>query len=183
MNINQWRTGLKGWLQAKLLVDTWELRNPTEYGTLNGFIPPVQKIRFTDTDPGQVSALSDFYLTTRYRADSKYADLPLGNMEQLHATISRRLSLEYASIAPLLEFEMLAVDDPVQVMEYGDRQADWLVTLSFTAALVWIPDITPLPGDVPGNTIVYNLKADLYTEHLTDKLPDRSKWDKVGKIR
>ena len=168
MNIQTWRSGLRSWLTAKMLVNTWDLRNPLVYSTINGFIPPLQSLVYVNDSVGSVVALQDFYLTSRYPATIKYADLPLGQLEQTYVTIARRLSLEYLSLAALTDFDMLPVPDSIQVIEYGDGLADWLVTLVFSCRLTWIVSPTLLPGDVitPLPTI-NKLVTGLFTEALT----------------
>lgn len=154
MLISQWRTGLKAWLLKYLTIDTWELRNPIDYNRTNGFIPPLQGIICKDDSLGTCMANQDIYLTTRYRGDLKYDQLPLGQLEQLYSTIGARLSSTYASIAPLIDFELLSVPECIQVTEYGDDLADWLITLVFSANITWLPTATALPGDVQGKAII-----------------------------
>lgn len=167
MNISAWRSGLRSWLTTKMLVSTWDLRNPTVYGSINGFIPPLQSILFDNSAAGEATALQDFYLTSRYPAETKYADLPLGNLEQTYTTICRRLSQEYGSLAPLLTFDILPVADNIQVIEYGEGLADWLVTMVFSCRLAWGVDETPLPGDiVVPPTQVTKIVTGLFAEKL-----------------
>lgn len=130
-----------------MLVDTWELRNPVVYGTLNAFLPPLQNLTFMDGMVGEATAVQDIYLTSKYSGDTKYDQLPVGTLEQTYSTIQRKLSLEYTSICPLTEFEMLSVPDAIQVSEDGEGMADWLVTLVFSCKITWIPSVTLLPGD------------------------------------
>lgn len=184
MLLNLWRSGLRSWLASKLLVDSWELRNPTVYGTLNAFIPPLRMIEFPNNDDRIALAIQDFYITSRYRGDAAYDTLPLGILEQLHANIQYRLSLEYGSIAPLVSLEVSKVENPVQVMEYGDGLADWLVTLEFSFGITWVFTPTPLPGDtvlpIPNITSV---TTGLYTEHLASPShTDPTQRDKVGDL-
>lgn len=184
MNISQWRSGLKTWLTQNLVVDSWELRNPTEYGTTNGFISPLQGLVYVDDQTGTCTANQDIYLTSRYSGDILYADLPLGNLEQLYTMVARKLVTGYGDIAPLLALEMLSVADCISIAEYGDDIADWLVTLTFSMNISWIPTKTPLPGEiaqpVPG---INRIKIGLFAEELssTNHL-DPTTRDKVGEI-
>ena len=185
MNINLWRKGIHKWLDSYLLVDSWELRNPTSYEKVNAFIPPLQAISFQNNQIEQVSATQDFYLTIRYRGEYTYDSLPIGKYEQLYTDIVRRLQLNYKSIADLLDLQVLTVDNPIQVSEYGDDSTgDWLVVLVFKMGIVWLPEPTLLPGDLPV-VLLQPVKLDvgLFTEHLrsTDHL-DASQRDKFGKM-
>lgn len=180
MIISLWRSGLKSWLSSKMLVDTWDLRNPIVYGTINGFIPPLQSILFDNGAAGEATALQDFYLTSRYSADTKYADLPIGSLEQTYTTICRRLSMEYVNLAPLLTFDILPVQDNIQVIEYGDGLADWLVTLVFSCRISWVVEAVPLPGDIitpakPIDRIVTGLFAEKLRsiDHLNPNTRDK----------
>jgi hypothetical protein len=78
--------------------------------------------------------------------------------------------MEYTSLAPLLSFDILPVQDNIQVIEYGDGMADWLVTMVFSCRISWIVDSTPLPGDVlVPPTVITKVSAGLFTEKLTSK--------------
>jgi hypothetical protein len=190
MNINLWRSGLRAWLSTKVLVDTWDLRNPIVYATTNGFIPPLQSISFANDQVGEATAIQDFYLTSRYSAETKYNDLPIGQLEQTYITITRRLSLEYLSIAGLTQLDMITVADAIQVIEYGDGHADWLVTLVFSCRIGWVVVPTALPGDIvlPGGIIppptpIDRIVTGLFTEKLrsTDHR-DPATRDKFGTL-
>lgn len=148
-------------------VDTWDLRNPIVYGTINGFIPPLQSVLYDNSASNEATAIQDFYLTSRYSADTKYADLPVGQLEQTYTTICRRLSLEYLSLADLLLFDILPVADNIQIVEYGDGLADWLVTMVFSCRISWVVEPTPLPGDVViPPTAINRIITGLFTEKL-----------------
>lgn len=185
MILSLWRSGLRSWLASKLLVDSWELRNPTVYGTLNAFIPPLRSIEYLDDSSGLATAIQDFYITSRYRGDTSYDSLPIGTREQLYTSIQYRLVAEYASIAPLVDLTSLKVENPVQVMEYGDGLADWLVTLEFSFGLTWVLEPTTLPGDVVlPVTPITSINTGLYTEHLASTShTDTTQRDKVGDLR
>lgn len=147
MNVTQWRSGLQSWLSTFLLVDSWELRNPTQYGTINAFISPLQAVSFLSEGVDRCTANQDLYLTSRYSGDTLYKDLPLGTLEQLYTTISRRFVLTWGDIAPILDLQIVPVTNCITVEEYGDDPGDWLVTLIFSLQITWQPTITPLPGD------------------------------------
>jgi hypothetical protein len=171
-------------LQSKLLVDTWELRNPTVYGTINAFIPPLRAIEYVNDTAKTATAIQDIYLTSRYRGDTSYDLLPLGVLEQLNATLQYRLSTGFLDIAPIIDLECLKVDNPVQVMEYGDGLADWLVTLELSVGITFILTPTPLPGDTtPPNVIVKTINTGLFTEHLASlDHNDPAQRDKFGTL-
>jgi hypothetical protein len=183
MNINLWRTGLKVWLSTYVLIDSWQLRNPVVYNKTNGFIPPLSAIRYDDGNTDVATCVSDFYLTTRYPSSLLYDQLPLANWEQLYVSIAMRLKLEYASIAPLLGIEVSAVNECIQVQEYGDEIADWLVTMVFSCKLTWSPDITTLPGGNPTPVNLVSVTSALYTEQSSsDDHRNPLTRDKVGDI-
>jgi hypothetical protein len=184
MQIDQWRTGLQQWLSTFLVVDSWDLKNPTEYQKTNGFIPPLQNISFNKDDIGSATANQDFYLTTRYSGEIKYNSLPLGKLEQLYTSICRRLTLTYANIAPLTDLRLLTVGDGIQIQEYGDGLADWLITMVFSVDLTWIHTPTALPGDIL-NTQPLELKRidiGLFTELMTSDRTDPTQRSKVGDL-
>jgi hypothetical protein len=183
MNISLWRTNLKTWLSTYVLIDSWELRNPVVYNTTNGFIPPLSAITFDDGSTEIASAVSDFYLTTRYPSSLKYDQLPLATLEQLYTSIVLRLNAEYSGIAPLMEFSMSPINECIQVQEYGDDVADWLITMVFSCKLFWTPDITALPGGNPTPISLVSITSGLFTEQLssTDHRNPLTR-DKVGNI-
>lgn len=167
MLISQWRSGLRAWLNQYLVIATWELRNPTEYNSTNGFLPPLQSIVSNSDALGTCSANQDIYLTTRFRGDVKYDQLPLGQLEQLYAMVGRGLIAGYAGIAPLADFDLLPVVDSIQIVEYGDDLGDWLVTLVFSMQILWVPTITLLPGATVSPLILPNrIDIGLFTEKL-----------------
>lgn len=177
MNINIWRPGLKAWLSQYVIVSSWDVRNPTEYNTTNGFIAPLQGLTFTDGATDQCVANQDIYLTSRHRGDLKYDELPLGDLEQLYSMVAQRLTTTYADIAPLQALEVIPVADCINVQEYGDDLGDWLVTLTFSLVLTWVPTSTALPGDLTVDPIVALkqidvglFKADLDAIDLNDPL-------------
>ena len=149
MDINLWRSGLKTWLNSKLLVDTWELRNPYAYGTVNAFLPPLQNLTFMDGMVGEATAIQDVYLTSKYPGETKYDQLPVGTLEQKYVSIQKKLATEYTTICPLTALEMLTVPDAIQVSEDGEGMADWLVTLVLSCKITWVPSDTLLPGENP----------------------------------
>lgn len=173
MNIGLWRQGLKSWLNAKILVDTWELRNPIVYGTTNAFLPPLMNVSYLDGDVGEANALQDIYLTSKYNGDTKYDLLPIGQLEQTYITLQRKLVLEYASIAPLTRLEVITVPDCIQVIEDGRELADWLVTLVLSCKISWIPSPTLLPGETgTALPLLTTVKTGLFSGKLapTNKL-------------
>lgn len=193
MNTSLWRQGLKAWLTSKMVVDTWELRNPIVYGTTNAFLPPLMNVSYLDGDVGEANAVQDIYLTSKYNGDIKYDQLPIGQLEQTYITLQRKLVLEYASIAPLTQLEVITVPDCIQVIEDGQELADWLVTLVLSCKISWIPSVTLLPGEVPVVvTPLTRVKTGLFTGKLvatTPEVPDYpadfknpTRRDKVGDI-
>jgi hypothetical protein len=79
---------------------------------------------------------------------------------------------------------MAPVNECILVQEYGDELADWLVTLSFSCKLSWVPETAALPG---GSILPINLSSinvALYTEETSsnDHL-DPSTRNKVGDIQ
>lgn len=173
MNIALWRQGLKAWLNGKMLVDTWELRNPLVYNTINAFLPPLTDISFLDGAVGEANAVQDIYLTSKYDGVTRYTDLPIGELEQRYITIQRKLVLEYASIAPLTQLEVITVPDAIQVIEDGEGLADWLVTLVFSVRVSWIPEPTLLPGEVDKPvTGIKTLNTGLFTSKLKPSNPE-----------
>jgi hypothetical protein len=190
MDIGLWRSGLATWLDSKMVVDSWELRNPTEYGKLNAFIPPLQSINFNDDEVGRAFAVQDFYLTYRYRGDILYVDLPLGVLEQRYVTLCRRLVREFKAIAPIESLELLPAKDAIQVSEYGDSKADWLITMVISAQISWVPSPTQLPAEVISDPIpeppiiIQTITQGLYAEKLTstDHLEPTTR-DKYGELQ
>lgn len=193
MNIGLWRQGLRAWLNTNMLVDTWELRNPIAYGKTNAFLPPLMNVSFLDGDVGEANAVQDIYLTSKYNGDIKYDLLPIGQLEQTYITLQRKLALEYTSIAPLTQLDIITVPDSIQVVEDGQELADWLVTLVLSCKISWIPSPTLLPGETV--TVLPNLttvKTGLFTSKLTPTdqgVPDyqadfknTTRRDKVGDI-
>lgn len=173
MLISEWRSGLRAWLNKYILVDSWELRNPTEYNKVNAFLPPLQNIIHNSDQVGSCNANQDIYLTVRYRGDLKYDELPLGDIEQLYSMVAVGLNRGYADIAPLLDFDLLPVPDSVQVQEYGDGLADWLVTLVFTMNISWLATKTPLPGEIVDPRLpLREINAELFTTYV--QTPDMS---------
>ena len=181
MLISLWRTNLKQWLTRYMVIDTWELRNPVEYNKTNGFIPPLQAIHNLADSIGTCTANQDIYLTTRFRGDILYDQLPLGQLEQLYSMVGQGLIREYAGIAPLLDFQMLPVADSIQVIEYGDNLGDWLITLVFSMNITWIPTVTLLPGDDRLiKTAIDRIDIGLFTTHIFDK--DKQGKDVISKV-
>lgn len=194
MDIATWRAGLSGWLTRRMAIATWELKSPSEYGKIHGFLPPLQDIALSLDATDTCSGKQDIYLSTRYGGELLYAELPIGDWEQIYTMLLIGLDKQFRSIAPgLLSIEPLINGDPVAVSEYGEGdQADWLLTLRLSALIAWVPVLTLLPGDpgYPGpestDIFVRPLKIDtgLYTEKLAGVDPlDPATRDKVGVIR
>jgi hypothetical protein len=194
MNIGLWRQGLKQWLSTKLLVDTWELRNPLKYNTINGFIPPLTSVAYVDGSSGEATGIQDFYLSSKYSGDTKYDALPIGQLEQTYVTIQRRLSLDYPTIAPLSNLEILLVPDCIQVAEDGEGMADWLVTLIFSCNIAWVVSPTLLPGDEDKPLpVIHEVNTGLFTGMVKPSNPlvpnyqqdflDPARRNKVGNIK
>lgn len=193
MNIGLWRQGLKTWLNVNMLVDTWELRNPIVYNTINAFLPPLMNISYLDGDVGEANGVQDIYLTSKYDGVLKYDSLPIGQLEQTYITLQRKLALEYTSIAPLTQLDIITVPDSIQVMEDGQDYADWLVTIVLSMRISWVPTPTLLPGETPKvYTPVTQVNTGLFTGILTPSDPllpnpeadfrNPSRRDKVGDI-
>lgn len=167
MNIGLWRQGLKSWLNTKMLIDTWELRNPITYGTTNAFLPPLSSISYLDGDVGEANAVQDIYLTSKYNGSIPYDQLPIGQLEQTYITLQRQLVVQYRSIAPLTRVEVLTVNDCIQVQEDGQELADWLVTLVVSCSISWVVEPTALPGETATVTPpVVQVRNGLFTAKL-----------------
>jgi hypothetical protein len=185
MDLREWRSGFKTWVQQLMVVDSWELRNPTIYGKLNAYLPPLQALDYSTDDLGTCSAIQDLYLTLRYRGDARYEELPLGSLEQLHLMLTRRLVTTWQDIADLSDLVPLAVNEALRVEEYGDgEEADWLVTLVFSMRLIWFATPSPLPGDSAEPAIdVKQIEVGLFTERLEPKdHSDPTRRDKYGQV-
>lgn len=170
MLTSAWRFGLQRWLNKYLVIDTWELRNPTEYNKTNGFIPPLQNVHNNTDQIGSCTANQDIYITTRYRGDLLYDQLPLGQLEQAYTMVGHNFIKSYADIAPLLDFQMIPVADCIQVNEYGDNLGDWLVTMVFSMNITWLPTLTYLPGDTTTAKIEpVRIDIGLFTEKVGSK--------------
>lgn len=186
MNISLWRSGLRSWITANIPVDTWDLRNPVTYNTWNVFTPPLRSIIHNSDQLGTVEAEQDIYLTIRYTGETRYQDLPIGNLEQLYVTVLYKLQHEWASIAPLLEFQTLSLVDGIHIQEYGDELADWLVTLAFSVKLAWVAEPTLIPGGTPPltpNTGKLDITGGLFTVLSSTNVPPGNPKDRVGDIK
>lgn len=193
MNIGLWRQGLKAWLNSKMLIDTWELRNPIVYDTTNAFLPPLMNISYLDGDIGEANGVQDIYLTSKYNGDTQYDRLPIGQLEQTYITLQRKLSTEYTSIAPLTQLDIITVPDSIQVIEDGQELADWLVTLVISCKISWVVSPTLLPGELPPPTVDnLTLNTGLFTSKLEptnlvlpnydEDFRNPARRDKVGNI-
>lgn len=192
MNIGLWRQGLKAWLNSKMLIDTWELRNPITYNTTNAFLPPLMNISYLDGDIGEANGVQDIYLTSKYNGDTKYDQLPIGQLEQTYITLQRKLSTEYTSIAPLTQLDIITVPDSIQVIEDGQELADWLVTLVISCKISWVVSPTLLPGELPPTVNNLTLNTGLFTSKLAptnlalpnydEDFRNPARRDKVGNI-
>lgn len=185
MTLSQWRSGLTAWLNNQIVIDTWELRNPLVYGTNNGFIAPLQGLTYLDDTQGTAQATQDIYITSLYSEDTLYHQLPLGSIEQEYLMLCRKLSLQYREVADLQELQVIPVEDAIQVTEYGDNLADWLITRVLSLRLTWIPVVTPLPGEIPLNDppVITSITNGLYNERLiSTSHTDPLTRDKFGEV-
>ena len=154
MRISTWRPGMIIWLNHRILINTWELRNPEVVGETAGFLPPLRLIKHYIGESGQAEAeaTQEIYITTRYSRDFKYSELPLPQIEGVYSSLCQDLLKDHQSIVPGLDLTInpsahhMVLVDPIQVQEYGDDLADWLVTMVFYVILKWMPEVEPNQG-------------------------------------
>lgn len=170
MRISTWRPSLRRWLEKIIKVSSYDLRQPTEYGEWICHIPPLANIAVVEGISYKAMAVQDIYFTIRYRADSRYIDLPLNNVEGLLMSLQLKALGEWEDIATLSDLRVLNVNDPVRVSEYGDGMADWLVTMVLSLELNWIPELEPELG-TPELPTITRIDTGLYTEHLAPLPP------------
>lgn len=171
MKLSQWRPGLKSWLSSKVDIESYDLRQPTEYGKFICFIPPLNAVSLGDTSTRIGTAIQQVYLTIRYRGDIRYVDLPLASIEGMLLSLQLLAIRDYTSIAPVTTVNVLSVAEPIKVSEYGDGLADWLVVTQLDLEIVFVaePEDTLAPSVSSTNVRV---EAGLFTEHLTPVPPN-----------
>lgn len=170
MIISLWRKGLKVWLNKVFKIASFDLRQPIEYGEWVCFLPPLANLSIRDGDSPNAVAIQDIHLSVRYRADTRYIDLPLEDIEGVVVSFQLRLLNEYQSIAPLSSLIVLQIADTIKVSEYGDGMADWLVSMVFAVELTWVPELEPVLAPPPAQPIT-SIVNGLFVTHLTPLAP------------
>lgn len=167
MLISLWRPRLQSMLAALLPRVSFDLRQPIDYGEWVCYLPPLANINYNVNASDTALAVQDIVLTIRYRADTKYSDLPLNRMEALAIAIQTRLAREYGDLGDLVKLDVLSLPAPITVSEYGDGLADWLVQLAFAVEIGWNPEIEQglFPARPPLPAIT-SIESGLYTERF-----------------
>jgi hypothetical protein len=152
MRLSIWRPKLLTWLGQKVNVDSWGIQVPETVGQTTGYLPPLKDIHHDLDSPLSVigSAVQDIYILQRHSRDTKYIDLPLGELEGLYSTLAIRLVHDWEMIIPetslepgtqgLIKLELNSLDAPISLEESGDGLGEWLVRLHWQLAIQWVAD-------------------------------------------
>jgi hypothetical protein len=158
-----------------LIVDAYDLNRP-EVGKSILLLPPLRDIDYIVNNQASINATAtqDIYLLMGYDGATKYAQLPLGDLEGKYQTLGIRLVNNYKEVTlDLNDLTFVSHGSPVTVDEVGDQTRDWVIKLH------WIVDISfaaePEVGTVqPPFTIngigggIYSAKRDLLTDNRLD---------------
>lgn len=178
MKLSQWRLSILRWLQDQITVDSWSLTRPEKIGDSNGFLPPLQNVKYELEDFRTVKghAVQEFYIVKRFSRELAYSDLPLAALEGLHSTLAIRLVHDYKAIADIDLLEFVAVEKPVSIVETGEDRGTWIIEITWAFEITW--DAEPEAGAVvePFNIsrLNVNLWRDGYSDDTTDGVSDPS---------
>ncbi len=189
MKLSTWRPAIIAWLNQRVNIQTWELRNPLDVGETAGFLPPLKYIKHSVTEAGkEAEATQEIYITTRYSRDLKYAQLPLGLIEGVYSSICQDLLDDGQGIVDGLDILInpgahhMVLTDPIQIQESGDDIADWLITMVFYVTIKWIPEVeSDMDFGFPGYNInqinfgIYRAKLPDFNDRVLD-----STWSSSG---
>jgi hypothetical protein len=139
LKLNTWRQPFISWLSAFIPIDSQHIDYPDEVGKVNLMLPPLRNIKIYDRDENDFStATQDIYLTYRLDRNLSYGQLGLENFEGIYSSIGHKFLNEYQEIADILEVFINPSENAITVTELGDRNGDWLVTLSFIITIRFI---------------------------------------------
>jgi hypothetical protein len=168
MRLSTWRPGMLTWLESRVSINTYELRDPLVDSEVAAFLPPLRNIKHSDDTNGvpTASAVQDIFLTTRYPNTIKYSQLPLALTEGAYSTLCQYLLKDFQSIADLNDAYLVEAEQPIQVTEIGDEDGDWLITTAIMLYITWTPE--PEAGqEFPGYRID-QINFNLYRSALAD---------------
>jgi hypothetical protein len=146
-------------------IDSFDLRNPLDYEELVCFLPPLASVVVGDDSSLTSSAFQDIFLTVRYPANVKYQELPLDKLEGTLISLQLRLLKQWVEIAPLIDLNVLSLDQPIKVVEFGDSMADWLVTLNVRVEIAFNAEFEEELDNTLSNA-KFKVAAKLYSETI-----------------
>lgn len=172
MKLSLWRPSLLRWLQDRITVDSWSLTRPEKIGDSNGFLPPLQNVKYELEDYRTVKgkAIQEFYIVKRFPRELAYSDLPLAALEGLHSTLAIRLVHDYKAIADIDQLEFVAVETPVSIVETGEDRGTWIIEVSWSVEITW--DAEPEDGAVVQPYDLKQLNINLWRDSLSDDTTD-----------
>lgn len=172
MRLSQWRSALLRWLQDQITVDSWSLTRPEKLGDSNGFLPPLQNVKYELEDFRTVKghAVQEFYIFKRFPRELAYSDLPLAALEGLHSTLSIRLVHDYKDIADIYRLEFVPVEKPVSIVETGEDRGTWIIELTWSFDITWYAE--PETGAVVEPFNISQLNVNLWRDGYADDTAD-----------
>lgn len=172
MKLSLWRPSLLRWLQDRITVDSWSLTRPEKIGDSNGFLPPLQNVKYELEDYRTVKgkAIQEFYIVKRFPRELAYSDLPLATLEGLHSTLAIRLVHDYKAIADIDLLEFVAGEKPVSIVETGEDRGTWIIEVTWSFEITW--DAEPEDGAVVQPYDMKQLNIKLWRDSLKDDTTD-----------
>jgi hypothetical protein len=165
MKLSTWRSSFKAWLISQIQIDSWVTDRPEDGVTTVGFLPPLRDVSYVPKDHIKTvgQATQDFFVTKRYPATLTYDQLPLGELEGIHSTLSLRMSHDLMDIAPLIALELRGLSQPIGVREFS-KNDEWLIDLHWAIEIQW--DAEPDQGRVQPIYLVDTVNIGIHREAL-----------------
>jgi hypothetical protein len=178
MKISTWRSGLVNWLSTKITIDSWDLHEPLYPGITHAFLPPLRSFMLKVVGNNDIiaEAVQEIWLTTMYPRELKYQQLPLNTIEGAYSSLCQKILMEHTKIANIIDLDIGHTQhinqQPIQVIEYGDDQADWLIRLCIVAAIKWTPELED-DADNPDYPVL-SITANVYRSYIpSDDFSDK----------
>ena len=188
MQSSLWRPAFTQYIQGFIAISEWSLDDPMRQlvfdsanpwafqGNTVAFLPPLvdSDISFDNPREPIQRATQELFVLTRFDRRLKYHEIPLNKLEGIWSTLStlvtvnfnRILTVEQQSDRGILGMQVAARQYPVSVQPIGEKDSDWIATLSWAWHVRWVVDLEA--GQITEPYQIKSVRGNVYRSNLLD---------------
>lgn len=183
-----WRNAFLAYVQGIISVDEWSLDDPMKQLVFDpeqpwqfesntvGFLPPLTNIDINLDNPKEARqrCTQELFVLVRFNRNLKYHEIPLNKIEGMWTTVGALVAANWNKILPaeiqaargITSIQTAAREYPITVNPVGEKDSDWIVTLSWSWHVNWLVDLEE--GEISNPYTINAVRGSVFRSHLLD---------------